>query len=149
MARYISRASKKPKKSKVLIFLNIVIGFLAAIAVIIVIGYLNESRDNYYQRSFGDSMTAYHIDRGAYGNLVEEYQDDRGVLGKVNENYEEAAALAAYADAAFRYKAYLESGESERAAAQKARMEEAAAGVGIYEPEIARIDRILDGKAAE
>lgn len=31
MARYISKASKKPKKSKVIIFLNIVIGMLTAL----------------------------------------------------------------------------------------------------------------------
>ena len=41
MARYISKASKKPKKSKVIIFLNIVIGMLTAFVIFFLIGFLS------------------------------------------------------------------------------------------------------------
>ena len=48
------------------------------------------------------------------------------------------------ADAAFRYYGYVQAGDSERAAAQKARMDEAAKEVGIYEPELAKIESALN-----
>ena len=128
MARYISKASKKPKKSKVIIFLNIVIG----------------GGNDYYSRKFGDSFTSSSIERGQYAQLINDYNHDYGAIGSVNSGYEDAAAVAEYAAAAFRYKAYLQSGDSERAAAQKQRMEKAAAEVGIYEPELSKIDSALD-----
>jgi hypothetical protein len=144
MARYISRASKKPKKSKVIIFLNIVIGMLTAFVIFFLIGFFSSERDNYYSRKFGDSMTSYNIERGQYAQLINEYNYDYGAIGSVNSGYEDAAAVAEYAMSAFRYKAYLQSGDSERAAVQKQRMEKAAAEVGIYEPELSKIDSALD-----
>ena len=110
MARYISKASKKKKKSKVIIFLNIVIGMLAAFVIFFLIGFLSSEGDNYYSRKFGDSLTSSSIERGQYAQLINEYN----------------------------------SGDSERAAVQKQRMEKAAAEVGIYEPELSKIDSALD-----
>ena len=144
MARYISKASKKPKKSKVIIFLNIVIGMLTAFVIFFLIGFLSSGGDDYYSRKFGDSFTSSSIERGQYAQLINEYNSDYGAIGSVNSGYEDAAAVAEYAAAAFRYKAYLQSGDSERAAVQKQRMEKAAAEVGIYEPELSKIDSALD-----
>ena len=106
MARYISKASKKPKKSKVIIFLNIVIGMLTAFVIFFLIGFFSSGGNDYYSRKFGDSLTSYSIERGQY--------------------------------------AQLQSGDSERAVVQKQRMEKAAAEVGIYEPELSKIDSALD-----
>ena len=143
MAKYVSRAPKKPRKSKVLIFLNVVIGILTAIVVFGLIGFFNSAKDNYYLRKFGDSQTPRTIEGGEYSELVTSYQNDRGITGGVNSGYEEAAAVAEYADAAMRYSAYVQAGESELAARQKARMDAAAGKVGFYEPELSRIDSAL------
>ena len=118
MARYISKASKKPKKSKVIIFLNIVIGMLTAFVIFFLIGFFSSGGNDYYSRKFGDSLTSYSIERGQYAQLINEYNSDYGAIGSVNSGYEDAAAVAEYAAAAFRYKAYLQSGDSERAAVQ-------------------------------
>lgn len=143
MAKYISRAAKKPKKSKVIIFLNIVIGLLTAVLLITLVSFLSDINDTYYNRKFGDSLTSRYIERGDYADLVNEYLYDYGTIGMVNDGYEDAAAVAEYADAAFRYNAYEKAGDTVRAAGQKARMDDAAEKVGIYEPELSRIDDIL------
>jgi hypothetical protein len=128
----------------VIIFLNIVIGMLTAFVIFFLIGFFSSGGNDYYSRKFGDSLTSYSIERGQYAQLINEYNSDYGAIGSVNSGYEDAAAVAEYAAAAFRYKAYLQSGDSERAAVQKQRMEKAAAEVGIYAPELTKIDRALD-----
>lgn len=143
MARYISTGPKKPKKSKVIIFLNMLIGLLTAAAVFIAAGYLSSNRDSYYNRNFGDSTTHYDIDRGNYADLVYEYQYDGGSIGRVNKGYEDIAAVAEYADSAFRCSAYEKAGDEKAAALMKGRMEKAAAGAGIYSPELSKIDSLL------
>ena len=127
-----------------IIFLNIVIGMLTAFVIFFLIGFLSSGGNDYYSRKFGDSFTSSSIERGQYAQLINEYNSDYGAIGSVNSGYEDAAAVAEYAAAAFRYKAYLQSGDSERAAVQKQRMEKAAAEVGIYEPELSKIDSALD-----
>ena len=107
------------------------------------IGFVGSMGDNYYTREFGDTMTSYSIDDGDYADLLNEYYSDYGNLGYVNKGYEDAAALAEYAEAAVRYNAYQHAGDSERASRQKALMDQAAAGVGIYEPELSKIDERL------
>ena len=133
MARYISKASKKPKKSKVIIFLNIVIGMLTAFVIFFLIGFFSSGGNDYYSRKFGDSLTSTSIERGQYAQLINDYNHDYGAIGSVNSGYEDAAA-----------EAYLQSGDSEGAAVQKQRMEKAAAEVGIYAPELTKIDSALD-----
>lgn len=144
MKRYKSTAAKKPKKSKVLIFLNIVIGLLTAAVVFGLIGFFMSSRDNYYDRKFGDSIASRYIENREYAQLLDTYYRDWGVLGLVNSGYEECAAVAEYAEAAFRESAYRMDGDTGRADRQKAAMDTAASRVGIYEPEIGRINEILD-----
>ena len=144
MARYISKAKRGPKKSKVIIFLNIVIGLLAAFCIFMLIGFFTTDNDHYYNRGFDAYYISYTIDKGDYAQLLGDYYGDFGILGMVKSGSEEEAALARYADAAFRYNAYVQVGDSERAAFQKARMEEAAKEVGIYEPELAKIDSALN-----
>ena len=144
MARYISKAKRGPKKSKVIIFLNIVIGLLAAFCIFMLIGFFTTDNDHYYNRGFDAYYISHTIDKGDYAQLLGDYYGDFGILGMVKSGSEEEAALARYADAAFRYNAYVQAGDSERAAFQKARMEEAAKEVGIYEPELAKIDSALN-----
>ena len=143
MRRYVRTGPRKPKKSKVLIFLDIVIGILAAFIIFGMIGFISSRKDNYYNRRFGDTSTDYDLQNGNYSGLLDAYFSDYGIIGLVSDGSEEAAAVAEYADAAFRRNAYLKDGDEESAARQKARMEEAAANVGIYGPEIAKIDKIL------
>ena len=143
MTRYKSTAPRKPKKSEVLIFLNIVIGILSAAVVFGLIGFFMSSGDNYYNRKFGDSSVSRDIENGEYADLLDMYYRDWGVLGMVNSGYEESAAVAKYAQAALRESAYRMEGDTERADRQKAIMDEAASEVGIYEPEISRISEIL------
>ena len=144
MTRYKSTAAKKPKKSKVLIFLNIVIGLLTAAVVFGLIGFFMSSRDNYYDRKFGDRSAARYIEDGKYADLLDTYYRDWGALGLVNSGYEEGAAVAKYAEAAFRESAYRMNGDAKKADRQKAVMDEAASKVGIYEPETGRIREILN-----
>ena len=66
-----------------------------------------------------------------------------GWTGRVSKGYEDVAAVVRYADAAFRHSAYENAGDSERAAAMKKRMDEAASAVGIYGPELEKIDGLL------
>ena len=82
MARYISKASKKPKKSKVIIFLNIVIGMLTAFVIFFLIGFFSSGGNDYYSRKFGDSLTSYSIERGQYAQLINEYNSDYGAIGR-------------------------------------------------------------------
>ena len=143
MARYISRAPKKPKRSKVIIFLNVLIGILTAAVVITAVGYWNSNRNSYYDRKLGDTTTHYDVERGEYSDLVYEYYYDGGAIGMVNGGYEDIAAVAEYADAAFRHSAYEKTGDAEAAKIQRERMEKAASKAGIYGPEMAKIDSLL------
>lgn len=141
--RYVSRAPKKPKKSKVVIFLNFVIGALMAILLIVCFTMTIGRNDNYYSRTFGDGYEHYTIERGEYAELISEYVRYCGILGRVNKGSEEAASVAEYADAAFRFRAYEYAGENEKAARQKQRMDEAVSSMGLYSPEAAKIDNFL------
>ena len=85
MARYISRAPKKPKRSKVIIFLNVIIGILTAAVLITAAGYWNSNRDSYYDRKFGDSTTHYDVEKGNYSELENEEHYDSGAIGLVNK----------------------------------------------------------------
>ena len=143
MARYISRAPKKPKRSKVIIFLNVLIGILTAAVIITAVGYWSSNRNSYYDRKFGDSTTHYNVERGEYSELVYDYNYDGGSIGMVNKGYEDLAAVAEYADAAFRHSAYEKAGDAKAAGTQKERMEKAASEAGIYSPEISKIDSLL------
>ena len=143
MARYISRAPKKPKRSKVIIFLNVLIGILTAAVIITAVGYWSSNRNSYYDRKFGDSTTHYNVERGEYSELVYDYNYDGGSIGMVNKGYEDLAAVAEYADAAFRHSAYEKAGDAKAAGVQKERMEKAASGAGIYSPEMSKIDGLL------
>ena len=143
MARYISRAPKKPKRSKVIIFLNVLIGILTAAVIITAVGYWSSNRNSYYDRKFGDSTTHYNVERGEYSELVYDYNYDGGSIGMVNKGYEDLAAVAEYADAAFRHSAYEKAGDAKAAGVQKERMEKAASGAGIYSPELSKIDSLL------
>ena len=143
MARYISRAPKKPKRSKVIIFLNVLIGILTAAVIITAVGYWSSNRNSYYDRKFGDSTTHYNVERGEYSELVYDYNYDGGSIGMVNKGYEDLAAVAEYADAAFRNSAYEKAGDAEAAKIQRERMERAASEAGIYSPELSKIDSLL------
>ena len=143
MARYISRAPKKPKRSKVIIFLNVLIGILTAAVIITAVGYWSSNRNSYYDRKFGDSTTHYNVERGEYSELVYDYNYDGGSIGMVNKGYEDLAAVAEYADAAFRHSAYEKAGDAKAAGVQKERMEKAASEAGIYSPELSKIDSLL------
>ena len=144
MARYISRAPKKPKRSKVIIFLNVLIGILTAAVIITAVGYWSSNRNSYYDRKFGDSTTHYNVERGEYSELVYDYNYDGGSIGMVNKGYEDLAAVAEYADAAFRHSAYEKAGDAEAAEVQRERMEKAASEAGIYSPELSKIDSLLN-----
>ena len=143
MARYISRAPKKPKRSKVIIFLNVLIGILTAAVIITAVGYWSSNRNSYYDRKFGDSTTHYNVERGEYSELVYDYNYDGGSIGMVNKGYEDLAAVAEYADAAFRNSAYEKAGDAEAAKIQRERMEKAASDAGIYSPDLSKIDSLL------
>ncbi len=141
--RYVSRGPKEPQKSKVLIFLNVVIGVLLALLLIVFFGRLSELNSNYHRREFGDGYEHYTIEDGRYSELIDEYARYGGILGRVNKGSEESAAVAEYADAAFRHSAYEYAGESEKAARQKQRMDAAITSMGLYTPEAAKIDNLL------
>ena len=141
--KYVSRAPRGPKKSKVIIFLNFVIGFLLAVLLIVLIARLSGSNNSYYSRVFGDGYEHYSIEKGEYAELIDDYERYGGILGRVNKGHEDSAAVAEYADSAFRYNAYEYVGDTERAARQKQRMENAVSSLGLYAPEAAKIDERL------
>ena len=144
MRRRAKRTPGRRKKSKVLIFLDVVIGILTAFLIFGLIGFMASRSDNYYDRKFGGSTADYAIQREDYTGLLNDYYNDYGIIGLVTPGFEENAAVAEYADAAFRYGAYLKNGEEERAARQKARMEEAAGNAGIYEPQTEKSEEIMN-----
>jgi hypothetical protein len=92
---------------------------------------------------YGDGYEHYDIEKSRYAELVDDYHRYGGILGRVNKGSEEAAAVAEYADAAFRHSAYEYAGESEKAARQKQRMDAAITSMGLYTPEAAKIDNLL------
>ena len=141
--KYVSRAPREPKKSKVIIFLNFVIGLLLAVLLIVLIARLSGSNNSYYSRVFGDGYEHYSIEKGEYAELIDDYERYGGILGRVNKGHEDSAAVAEYADSAFRYNAYEHVGDTERAARQKQRMENAVSSLGLYAPEAAKIDERL------
>ena len=83
MARYISKAKRGPKKSKVIIFLNVVIGLLAAFCIFMLIGFFTTDNDHYYDRGFDAYYISYTIDKGDYAQLLGDYYRDYGILGMV------------------------------------------------------------------
>lgn len=155
MAKFISTVSKKPgrsknfgkapkqKRSKVIIVLNVLIGILLAAVLITAIGYWTSNKDSYYEREFGDVSVRRDLEREIYPDILYEYYYCGGWTGRVSKGYEDVAAVVRYADAAFRHSAYENAGDSERAAAMKKRMDEAASAVGIYGPELEKIDGLL------
>lgn len=161
MAKYVRRGGPKPRKSKLLIFLNILIG--AALVIILIEAAVLIDQNNsggYYNRQFEEGYSFRNIERGNYADIVEQYYSDWGVLGQVKAGSEEAAAVADYADAAFRLNAY-ERTDGEDAAVPGAagkdnavsagklreRMQADREKMGIYLPEADKIDRKLGGKA--
>ena len=70
MARYISRAPKKPKRSKVIIFLNVLIGILTAAVIITAVGYWSSNRNSYpvYRRQGNDHTCSYSEDHACSRN---------------------------------------------------------------------------------
>ena len=89
MARYISKAKRGPKKSKVIIFLNVVIGLLAAFCIFMLIGFFTTDNDHYYDRGFDAYYISYTIDKGDYAQLLGDYYRDYGILGMVESGSEE------------------------------------------------------------
>ena len=147
MTRFISSAPKKrnkPKRSKVIIFLNVLIGLLTAAVLIAAAGYWNSNKNSYYDRKFGENYDYRSLEKGDYADLLYQYHYDGGSIGRVNKGYEDISAVAGYADAAFRRGAYEKAGDEKAALTQKERMEKAASAVGIYEPELSGIDRLLN-----
>ena len=156
MARFVQR-NPRPRKSVLLIILNILIGIMLAVVVLCGIAFRINSRESYRYRKFDEQSSFYSIQRGRYADLVEDYYYYQGILGEIREGSEEAAALADYADAAFRYSAYEAalSGEQtalseegalrDRMQKQMKRMLTDRERAGIYAPEADRIDRMLQG----
>lgn len=143
MAKYISTAPKKPKKSKVIIFLNVLIAILTALVIIMLISYGTNNMNGYYNRKFGDNYEQHELRNGNYAGLIYDYYYNGGSIGRVDKGSEDLAAVAEYAEAAFRKSAYEKAGDTERANVQNSRMEKAAAASGIYSPEITKIDELL------
>ena len=107
MARYVQRkGAKMPRKSVLLIVLNILIGIELAGILLILLTFRGTNNDTYYNRKFHDQYSYYSIERGDYAELVNDYYNDWGILGRIKSGSEEAAALADYADAAFYRNAY-------------------------------------------
>jgi len=143
MAKFISTAPKKPKKSKVIIFLNVLIAILTALVIIMLISHGTNNMNGYYNRKFGDNYEQHELRNGNYAGLIYDYYYNGGSIGRVDKGSEDLAAVAEYAEAAFRKSAYEKAGDTERANVQNSRMEKAAAASGIYSPEITKIDELL------
>ena len=154
MARYVQRkGAKGPRKSVLLIVLNILIGIELAGILLILLTFRGRNNNTYYNRKFDDQYSYYSIERGDYAELVNDYYNDWGILGRIKSGSEEAAALADYADAAFYKKAYdktaAEDGAAQDAAAAERaqkfaeRMEKDREIMGIYLPEADKIDQKL------
>ena len=143
MARFISTAPKKPKRSKVIIFLNVIIAFLTVCVLIVLINYGGDNMNGYYNRKFGDNYEQHELRNGNYSGLIYDYYYNGGSIGRIDKGSEDLTAVAEYADAAFRKSAYENAGDTEKANVQSSRMEKAEAGAGIYSPEISKIDELL------
>ena len=138
--RGIQAEIKRCKNIKILI-LDIAI----VIAVLVLGGsILGIAELAYYESGTGSSLEnlAYSVEREDYAELLYMCQLN-GIKRESDKDFQEFYALADYYEAATWYKAYLETGDSKRTAAQKEKMDAAALGLGRLSATKSRVDAQL------
>ncbi len=151
MAKYKRKNTAKPRRSKLLTALNVMIGIALALVLMAVIATLSDNLGSYYNRKFDESYSYYSLQNGDYAQLVEDYYDNWGIFGEIKSGSEELAAVADYADAAFRLSACEREGTADGRSivddsiltGLRERMEKDREQMGVYLPEADKIDGML------
>ena len=131
------------RRSALVVILNIVIGILTVVFLIACVTFARAHLAERGMNYFADKYVFREIERHEYGTLVENYYYDHADILEVDPAYSEAAAVARYAEAAFRYSGYIAMGDTAAADAQSAIMEQARGEISTYLPEL----EIIDAKA--
>lgn len=81
---------------------------------------------------FDAELMEYYIAEGNYERLIEAYHTNVAQEVRAGEAMEECCGVARYYEAAFYYKAYLETGDEQRAQREKQKMNDAYEAMGSW-----------------
>ncbi len=120
------------KQNIVIFVLNIVIVIMSILMVICGCVAVSSLYDAFSPRMYSEQSLYYCVQDGDFGRLVsychEGMQESDHASARVKEYY----GIAKYYEAASFYKAFLETGDTERAEQAKAKMEQAYAEMGSW-----------------
>ena len=119
------------KQNGALLVMNIVI---IALCLVLFGGtiYMFEQLNYAFSRPVQTSWLENNVRNENYAYLVANYHQDEVYGGLISGTKKECYGVAKYFEAASMYKAYLESGDVERAAREKERMDEAYEEMGDW-----------------
>lgn len=130
------------KKNRIFNIVIVLLSVVFAITLLMTAATLVRDWDDSY--SYDADSLLYLIQEGDYADLIYEVHHNEVAGVDADADMQECYAVAKYFEAASKYKAYVQAGESERAAAQQAVMDEQAALMGDLSFTIAEIDKILE-----
>lgn len=108
--------------------LIIVLSIVFVIGIVTAISSFRDAADNGYDVERLES----YITEGNYDRLVEAYHTNVAQEVRENKAMKECYAVARYYEAAFTYKAYLETGDEQRAQREKQKMNDAYEEMGSW-----------------
>lgn len=124
-----NRESNLSAKSMVLNTIIVVLVFLLLIVGGVAIG---EISDNFGTYKLDEGSFSYPLNRESYGEMLRNYYQNCEAGEEDNRSLQEYYGVAKYYEAAFFYRLYEESGDTERAEKQRELMEDAEAQMGDF-----------------
>ena len=128
------------RRPALVIILNILIGIFTVIFLGACFSFAKAHLEERGMNYFADKYIYREIERHEYADIVENYYYDHADILEVEPAYAEAAAIARYAEAAFRYSGYAAMGDTAAAERQRVIMDRSRSEVSTYLPELDRID---------
>jgi len=119
------------RQNVVILIMNIVIVVLC-ILLLFTGALMVEELKSAFTTYYNEGSMVYNIETGAFDYLVEQGHVVEAEEVKVSREAQEFFGVAKYFEAAFFYKAYEEVGDTERAARQKEKMEQAYEEMGSW-----------------
>ena len=123
--------SRQTRRSLLTLVMNVVIIFLCVLLVLVGSVAFSSLRDAFLPWCTEDSMY-YRLDDGSFYRMVEGYHMNVQEGFEGNRTMQEYYGVAKYYQAASMYKAFLESGDEERAVRELERMEDARKEMGDW-----------------
>ena len=124
MVNLKNKLKQTQKQSGALLIMNLVI---VALCLVLFGGaiYMFRQLHDAFSRPVQTQWMENNISNENYAYLIENYHQDEMYGGLLPESKKECYGVAAYFEAASMYKAYLETGDTERAAREKEKMDAA------------------------